>query len=202
MSVETHPSETADHGTEAVLSQSGAFLLGRLAEALVPEVLFSRDDLALAPPYQENRDFRVGVYLYDIQDFSAVTGPGPERLSASERRLPPKPVELHYLVFANQSIPFGRMRGEEEQLLLEAAVRAFHDGGRLSLPGNPVGLQFSFLALSEKIALWQSFGKPLQPAVYITLSPVLVPSGRILVTPEVREISYRYRTLEQREDRR
>ena len=173
-----------------MLERLGALLLERLREALCPGVLASPDDAALAPPGGARKDFRLGVFLYDIRNSSPFGAAPPVRISATERRLPPKTVDLCYLLFANRAVPFDGMQAEDEALLLEAALRAVHDGVRLPCGVDELTVRFESLTLAEKAALWQALGSPMQPAVYVCAAPVSIPSGRVLRAPAVREISY------------
>lgn len=80
------------------------------------------------------------------------------------------------------------MGSEDELLLLEAVYRAVHGAGKLELDGRELRLNFHPLTRAEKLSLWQSLNEPLQPAVYLTIEPILVPSTRISRVPPVREV--------------
>lgn len=176
---------------EPVLEQVGAQLLQQLRQAMHPGVLLSPDDAALARPGGTRKDFRFGIFLYDIRDSSPFGAPAPVRISAAERRMPPKTVDLCYLLFVNHSVPFDGMEADEEARLLEAAMRIVHDGLRFQAGALEAAVAFESMALSEKLALWQSLSCPVQPAVYLYVAPVCIPSGRIVHTPTVRTTEYR-----------
>ena len=90
-------------------------------------------------------------------------------------------------MYANRKVPFDSMTALDEMVLLESAMRAVHSMEPLEVDGQEVKVTFHELARNEKTALWQSLSSPLQPAAYLTLEPVRIPSTRIRRTPPVRE---------------
>lgn len=179
----------AQTGVGSEIPQVGKGLLELLRKKLCPA--FVRDaDLILAVSPWEEADYRVGIYLYDVQDYSVMAAEE-VRLSETKRRLPPKAVELSYLVFCNESRRFGGVQREQIQILLNEIVRAVYDNPVLETEdGGQVQLSFLREDAEFKIRLWGSFDRPLQPAVYIKAAPVLVASCRTREAVSVRERNY------------
>lgn len=172
---------------EPVLDRLAGLLLDQLRKELSPSVLNNADDIKLTHPGAD-ADYRFGVFLYGIEEVRPYGVPPPVRLSDEERRHPDLLLALHFLLYANRRTAFDSMSALDELVLLEAAVRAVHSMPPLKLDGGEVKVKFLNVAQSEKSALWQSLNSPLQPAVYLTLEPALIPSTRIKRTPPVREV--------------
>lgn len=172
---------------EPVFQQAGRLLLERLREEMSPSVLNLADDVKLAHPGEET-DYRFGVFLHDWEETRPCGPPAPVRLSGDTRRHPDCLLALHFLLYANRAVPFDSMTATDELVLLEAAVRAVHSMEPLAVGGQSVRVEFHELTAGDKAALWQSLNSPLQPAVYLTLEPVRIPSGRIQRTAPVREV--------------
>ncbi len=172
---------------EPVFERIGNLLLDRLREEMVPAVLNQEDDIKLTHPGAET-DYRFGVFLHDIEEVRPYGPPASVRVSEDTRRHPDRLLALHFLLYANRKVPFDSMTALDEMVLLEAGIRAVHSMEPLGVDGQKVKVEFHELAVNEKTALWQSLSSPLQPAAYLTLEPVRIPSSRIRRTPPVREV--------------
>lgn len=181
---------------EPVFEQLSSLLLERLRGALVPAVLQQEDDIKLTHPGADT-DYRFGVFLHDIEEVRPYGPPSSVRVDEATRRHPDRLLALHFLLYANRKAPFDSMGALDEMVLLEAAIRAVHSMGPLEVDGQKVKAGFHGLAAQEKAALWQSLGSPLQPAAYLTLEPVPIPSARIRRTPPVQEVQLTARRKEE-----
>lgn len=180
---------------DPVFSQAGEKLLEYLRGELVPVVLSTGDMLKIAYPGMDE-DFRVGICLHDMEEVRPNGPPGMTRLSEDTRRLPDLLLALHFFAYANRKVAFNSMEASDEFLLLEAVYRAVHGAPKLELDGRELRLGFHPLTQAEKTSLWQGLNEPLQPAVYLTLEPILVPSSRIQRIPPVREIQTSAKPIE------
>ncbi len=172
---------------EPVFARIGDLLLDRLRGEMVPAVLNQEDDIKMAHPGAKT-DYRFGVFLHDIEEVRPHGPPPSVRVGEDARRDPDCLLALHFLLYANRSVPFDSMSALDEMVLLEAAMRAVHSMKFLEIDGQKVKVEFHNLSRSEKTALWQSLNSPLQPAVCLTLEPVPIPGTRIRRTPPVREV--------------
>ncbi len=171
-------------GGELLLTENA--LLELLKKKLCPDYVRDRDSIVLAAPWDEE-DFRVGVYLYDIQDYSDVaTYEVP--VNEEERRFPPKAVELSCMIFCNERHRFGGVRRDQVHTVLNEIVRLVYDHPVLAR-GDGETFQVFFLkeSMDFKLRLWGGFDMPLQPAVYVKAVPVLVSSLRIRRAGRVKE---------------
>lgn len=172
---------------DPVLARAATLLLDLLRKALLPGVLFGEDDIRLTWP-QASQDYRLGVTLYDIEAVRPYGTPVPVRVSENERRGPGESFALHFFVYANRQVPFDSLTAEDEMVLLEAVMRAVHNAEPRPLAGETVTIRFDTLTRQEKGALWQSLNAPLQPAVYLILEPLVVPSDKLEHFVPVRDV--------------
>lgn len=177
---------------EAVFGKISSALLDCLRGELSPVVLSAPDMVRLGYPGQE-ADFRLGLYLHEIEQVRYNGPPAASRPGADTLRLPDLALAMHFMAFANRNVAFKSMEMEDELLLIEGVFRAVHGVSALKLDGQALKLVFHPLTASEKAALWQGMNAPLQPAVYFTLEPVLLPGARIEHLPYVREVEIRTR---------
>lgn len=172
---------------EPIFERLANLLLERLRREMAPAVLNAPEDIKMTYPGSET-DYRFGVYLYHMEELRSWGPPPPIRLDEESRRYPNRLLALSFLLYANRKAPFDSLSALDELVLVEAAMRAVHSMEALTLDGQTVHSALHDPALPEKTALWQSLNSPLQPAVYLTLEPVWVPSSRIRRTPAVREL--------------
>lgn len=163
-------------------------LLEKLRGDLAAVVVSAGDEIKLSHPGAEE-DFRLGIYLYDMEEVRPNGPSRPVQVSEQERRLPDLILALRVMVFANRKTAFNAMEAEDEIRLLEAVIRSLHSVSDLDVDGRKVKVLFHQLSQAEKVALWQSLNCPFQPAVYLDLEPVPIPDTRILRVPPVRERS-------------
>ncbi len=172
---------------EPIFIKAVHILLQYLQGELVPTILSSPDMIKLTYPGQED-EFRLGLFLYDLEEVRPNGPPGMTQLSEDTRRHPDLSLIMRLMVFANRNVAFNSMETADELLMLEAVYRAVHSTTKLELDGQNLQLRFLPITQSEKISLWQSIGSPLQSAVYISLEPIPVPSTRIQRIPPIREV--------------
>jgi hypothetical protein len=140
------------------------------------------DRIILCAPHYKQSDFYIGVCLYDIQDFSSAQTSAfqyikNEEKSEAIKKRPPKLIELGYMIFANEEEAFGGYAPDYGQQLLSEAIRAIYEDP-FADTDKKTPLSFAFLSVDSKIKLWQSFTKPMQPAVYVNAGPVpIIPLG-------------------------
>jgi len=170
---------------EPVLAGVSGWLLEYLRDALCPGVLSDRESVKLAYPGADE-EFRLGLSLYDLEEIRP--GGPPHMVPQGEdlRRFPDLAISMHYLVFPNRKAPFRGVEAVDEMLMLEGVLRAVSNRAGLEWGGQRLLLSLQPLDLEGRSALWQSLGQPLQPAVYLTIEPVPIPSGRVLRVPVVR----------------
>lgn len=172
---------------QPVLQQAGDLLLDVLREALVPAVLHAEDDIQIAYPNAE-QDYQIGVFLYDIEEIRPYGTALPVRISDTQRQGASRTFALHFLVYANRRMAFQSMTALDEMILMEAVIRTIHNSAPVSLEEDKLNIQLDAVTRQEKISLWQSVGSPLQPAVYLMIEPLVIPSTKLEHFVPVREL--------------
>ena len=168
---------------------TGKCLLQLLRDNLCPGYVRDRDSILLTAPWEEE-DYRVGVYLYDIQDYSLAVAATADT-GGDTLRFPPKTVELSYMLFCNEKHRFGGLQRERLQGILNEMIRILYDNPTLIREdGETVGISFLRESVEFKIRLWGSFNQPLQPALYLKAAPVTVASARTRKVNRVKERDY------------
>lgn len=170
-----------------VLEQAANLLLKLLQQTLVPSVLHTQDTIQITYPSAQ-QDYRLGIFLYDLEEIRPYGTPTPIRVSETQRQGASRTFSLHFLVYANRKVPFDSMTALDEILLLEAVMRAVHNVVPQELAGETVTLQFDKLPRQDKVALWQSLSSPLQPAVYLVMEPLVIPSTKLERLIPVRQV--------------
>ena len=144
-------------------------------EQLYPDYLLDRDGVQLCIPRHEHQDVQIGIYLYDISEYS-ITAQRYASVDGDSRVFPPKLMELSYLIFVNEDARFGGYNKEQEEILYEKMIQTFHDLCMLEVNAAQIPIQFVNMELDSKIHVWESLHQPLQPALYLRVAPVEIAS--------------------------
>ena len=165
-------------------------LLKKLRTAL--KDFCSADRIILCSPhYKQQSDFYVGICLYDIQDFSSAQQSGfqyTKDLQKNEaiRKVPPKLIELAYMIFTNEEEAFGGYSPEYGQQLLSEIIRVIYENP-FADADKETSLSFAFLSADCKIKLWQAFTKPMQPAIFVNAGPIPIMPIEFKIIPLAEE---------------
>lgn len=146
-----------------------------LVEQLYPDYLLDRDGVQLCIPRHEHQDVQIGIYLYDISEYS-ITAQRYASVDGDSRVFPPKLMELSYLIYVNEDARFGGYNKEQEEILYEKMIQIFHDLSMLEVNSAQIPIQFVNMELDSKIHVWESLHQPLQPALYLRVAPVEIAS--------------------------
>jgi hypothetical protein len=179
------------------INACGDALLLRLRTDL--KGLCAEENIILTAPYFKSAEHTVGICLYEIQDFSM----SQNQLAAytADTNItdnviitpPPKLIELGYIIYVNETSQFGDYRIRRENEILTAVISSVYgkpyltDGGAAADESEETHLRFSFLDTETKTKIWQSFSKPLQPAIYLDAGPIPIYGGEVRTVPAVKE---------------
>lgn len=150
-------------------------LCAQLIDQLYPDYLLDRDGVQLCIPRHEHQNVQIGIYLYDISEYS-ITAQRYASVDGDSRVFPPKLMELSYLIYVNEDARFGGYNKEQEEILYEKMIQIFHDLSVLQVKNCQLPLQFVNMELDSKIHIWESLHQPLQPALYLRVAPVEIAS--------------------------
>lgn len=166
-----------------VISEVSNSILKTMRDNLCPELIPSPEAIVLAVPSDKNADFQLGLYLYDIQEMREYRQTEYVRINHSQRRLPPKPLNLYYAFYINAKSQL-TMDVENEQRILGRVMQILMDEPILPegiTDEDEMGLTITFQTMSfeEKSKIWSVLSTPYQLAVYFSVSPVLLSSRKI-----------------------
>ena len=174
-----------------------------LVELLKVRAGFAEADIALKSPVDADQTGKISLFLYQVQESPSLRNQEPDTSRETELRPPPLALDLHYLVTP--------MAAEPETALghLEAVMLAFYDQPVLKPPllattlveaGNEaVRIISNPLSLEEMNRLWGIFpNKPYRLSVAYLVTPVKVPSARVIPIQRVVEKVIRVSRLEGR----
>ena len=151
-----------------------------LVEQLYPDYLLDRDGVQLCIPRHEHQDVQIGIYLYDISEYS-ITAQRYASVDGDSRVFPPKLMELSYLIFVNEDARFGGYNKEQEEILYEKMIQTFHDLCMLR-------------RYRYSLSIWSLILKSMYGRVFISLCSRLYICGwlrwRLLLCNLKRSISY------------
>ena len=173
-------------GNFSIIADVSETLLRSLREYLCPEPVQMPESIKLASPTDKNADFQLGLFLYDLREMSEYRASAPIRGTDDRRRIPPKPLTLHYMLFLNSKAQIAAS-AEVEQRILGRALQALSDnpivdvsGLRPDTAGEEEAAAVTFLSLSfeDKTKIWTALSLPYQVAVYFSVSPVLLESQK------------------------
>lgn len=159
-------------------------LIKTLRESLCPEPLQSPEAIQLASPADKNADFQLGLFLYDVQEFSEYRVSAPVRTSDNRKQMPPKPLQLYYMLFVNSKAQIAA-GAESEQRVIGCAIQTLADRPFLTVAAGAgeqgqenAALTFSTLTFDDKSKIWSALSSPYQVGVFFSVSPVNLSSKR------------------------
>lgn len=171
-----------------ILSSAGRTLI----ELLKDQAGFADGDIVMKSPVDAGASAKVSLFLYQVQENSQLRNDQAQEVGLDALRRAPLPLDLYYLVTPLSQDPDTALGH------LESVMRVFYDHAVLQAPllspslvdaGNEtVRITPHVLSLEDTNRLWAMFpNKPFSLSVTYLLSPVRVPSARVLPVKRVVE---------------
>ncbi|MDR1322133.1 MAG: DUF4255 domain-containing protein [Gracilibacteraceae bacterium] len=177
-----------------IISDISAYIVRILRERMCPEPIPSPNNIDVSSPAEQDVDYILGLYLYDIREEGEIAS-GPIRTGRMRLRKPPKPYSLYYMLFINGSSQMG-LKAHDIQKIIGRAAQVLNDSNAVS-PNTlqswleyeeaPVILTPSKIALEEKVRVWSAISKPYQISLFYKAAPVFLSSEIVVETVPVRE---------------
>ena len=181
-----------------IISDVSNFIVRTLRGKMCPEPIPSANNIQVSSPADQDVDYILGIYLYDIQEASNISTPpfmpvGQVRLQKS-----PRAYELHYMVFLNGSSQMG-LKALDTQKILGRVAQIVNDNSSilpnqlqnwLEVPEPPIVLSQAKLTLEEKVRVWQAISKPYQVSLFYKAGPVFLSSEVVVNTPRVVDAAF------------
>ncbi|MDR1070309.1 MAG: DUF4255 domain-containing protein [Gracilibacteraceae bacterium] len=177
-----------------IISDISAYIVRMLRERMCPEPIPSPNNIDVSSPAEQDVDYILGLYLYDIREEGEIAS-GPIRTGRMRLKKAPKPYSLYYMLFINGSSQMG-LKAHDIQKIIGRAAQVLNDSNSVS-PNTlqswleyeeaPVILTPSKIALEEKVRVWSAISKPYQISLFYKAAPVFLSSEIVVETVPVRE---------------
>lgn len=181
-----------------IISDVSQYMVKLLRERMCPEPIPSPNNISVCSPSEQDADYILGIYLYDIREEGEVSVP--PMINAGRMRLqrPPRPYSLYYMLFINGSSQMG-LKAADVQKILGRAAQVVNDRNAVNprvmqtwLENNEPPIVFSpaKLSLEDKVRVWSAINKPYQVSLFYKAAPVFISSEIVVDTPRVTDASF------------
>ena len=181
-----------------IISDVSAYIVRTLREKMCPEPIPSPNNIEISSPADQDVDYIVGLYLYDVREESDVTQRPYMQRGQVQLQKPPRPYGLYYMVFINGSSQMG-LKAPDIQKIIGRVAQIVNDNSSV-LPDQlqtwldtqepPIVLSQAKISLEEKVRVWQAINKPYQISLFYKAAPVFLSSEVIINTPRVAEATF------------
>ncbi|MCI8848602.1 MAG: DUF4255 domain-containing protein [Oscillibacter sp.] len=179
-----------------------------LREKMCPEPIPSPNNISVSSPAEQDVDYILGLYLYDIREEGEVSIPSLMGTGRTRLRRPPRPYSLYYMLFINGSSQMG-LKAADTQKILGRAAQIINDGNSvdprrlqswLETPEPPVVFTPAKISLEDKVRVWSAINKPYQVSLFYKAAPVFLSSEIVVDPPRVTEAQFTINMLDGRGD--
>ena len=181
-----------------IIADISNYIVKTLRSKMCPEPIPSPNNIEVSSPADQEVDYILGLYLYDIKEEENVAMPG--FMSSGRVRLAksPKPYSLYYMVFINGSSQMG-LKASDTQKILGKVAQIVNDNQSvlpsqlqnwLDVQEPPIVITQAKIPLSEKVSVWQAINKPYQVSLFYKAAPVFLSSEVVVETPRVVDASF------------
>ena len=181
-----------------IISDVSAYIVRTLRSKMCPEPIPSPNNIEISSPADQDVDYIVGLYLYDIREESDISQPPFIRKGRVQLQKPPKPYGLYYMVFINGSSQMG-LKAPDIQKIIGRIAQIVNDNSSvrpnqlqawLDTQEPPIVLSQAKISLEEKVRVWQAISKPYQISLFYKAAPVFLSSEVVINTPRVTDASF------------
>lgn len=181
-----------------IISDVSSYVVKLLRERMCPEPIPSPNNISVCSPAEQDADYILGIYLYDIREEGEVSVPSMIGTGRSRLRRPPRPYSLYYMLFINGSSQMG-LKAADVQKILGRAAQIVNDGNAvdprqlqswLETDEPPIIFSPAKLSLEDKVRVWSAISKPYQVSLFYKASPVFLSSEIIVDAPRVTEAQF------------
>lgn len=181
-----------------IIADISNYIVRTLRGKMCPEPIPSPNNIEVSSPADQDVDYILGLYLYDIREATG-TAMTPF-LPAGQVRLQktPKPYDLYYMVFINGSSQMG-LKALDIQKILGRVAQLVNDNNSV-LPNQlqkwldttepPIVISQAQISLEEKVRVWQAINKPYQVSLFYKAGPVFLSSEVVIDAPRVTDATF------------
>lgn len=181
-----------------IISDVSAYIVKLLREKMCPEPIPSPNNIEVSSPAEQDVDYILGLYLYDIREEGEISVPPMMAAGKTRLRRPPRPYSLSYMIFLNGSSQMG-LKAHDIQKIIGRAAQVVNDGNIirpnalqtwLETEESPIILSPAKLSLEDKVRVWSAINKPYQVSLFYKAAPVFLSSEVFADTPRVTDASF------------
>ena len=110
-----------------IISDVSNYIVQLLRTKMCPEPIPSPNNIEVSSPAEQDVDYILGLYLYDIREEGEVSVPSLVGTGKTRLRRPPRPYSLYYMLFINGSSQMG-LKGGDVQKIIGRAAQIVSDG--------------------------------------------------------------------------
>ena len=181
-----------------IISDVSQHMVKILREKMCPEPIPSPNNITASSPSEQDVDYILGLYLYDIREEGEVAVPRMVGTGRTRLRRPPKPYSLYYMLFLNGSSQMG-LKAADTQKILGRAAQIISDGNSvdprqlqswLETDEPPIVFMPAKISLEDKVRVWSAINKPYQVSLFYKAAPVFISSEVVVDPPRVTEAEF------------
>jgi hypothetical protein len=165
---------------------------------MCPEPIPSPNNIDVSSPAEQDVDYILGLYLYDVREEGEISSPPLRSVNKMRLQKPPKPYSLYYMLFINGSSQMG-LKAHDIQKIIGRAAQIVNDGNVINprtlqpwmqVDEAPIVLTPAKLSLEDKVRVWSAINKPYQISLFYKAAPVLLSSEIIVDTARVTQADF------------
>lgn len=177
----------------SIIADVSGFIAKHLRERMCPSPIPSPDNIRISSPTEQEVDYLLGIYLYDIREEGEIAALPFRRNRQMKLQKEPSPYALYYMVYINGSSQMG-LRAPDTQKIIGRAAQIINDHasaepGRLQpwlQEAEPViTLTASKISFEDKVRVWQAINRPYEVSLFYKAAPILLSSEITMEVPEV-----------------
>lgn len=189
-----------------IIADISSYIVRHLRNSMCPSPIPSPNNVEISSPADQEVDYLLGLYLYDIQEEGAISAPPFQRTGQMRLERPPKPYALYYMLFINGSSQMG-LKAPDIQKILGRAAQVIHTNEMvypkelqswLEHEEPPIVLSSAKISLEDKVRVWQAISKPYQVSLFYKAAPVFISSEVIVDVPMVQEAEFTLNLFEKK----
>ncbi len=181
-----------------IISDVSSHIVQMLRDKMCPEPIPSPNNIAVTSPAEQDADYILGIYLYDIREEGEVSVPPMIGTGRTRLQKPPRPYSLYYMLFINGSSQMG-LKAADIQKIVGRAAQIVNDRNAIK-PSSlqtwleqdepPIVFSPARISLEEKVRVWSAINKPYQVSLFYKAAPVFISSEIIVEAPRVVEAEF------------
>ena len=184
----------------SIISDVSNYIVKLLKDNLSPEPMLSSQTIELVSPADNNADYTLGIFMYDIKENYEHMQVNMIPIENNKLRRPPQSLSLYYMIYVNASAQVS-IKSIDTQKILARVQQVLYDHPTVIVNELQSGLETkeadiriisSKLLYDEKTRIWSALNKPCQLALYYTVSPIMLSSDVIVSNKRVKSIHYNY----------